>query len=678
MMLLFVICSHNLYAGSFPSVKDISWSIEKSHAWRPPFGLDRVGNSMDVVIRRAIVRDLSPKIKIRFLKRGKEINHNYLSFPDKKSEIIRQNIPAEADEVVLFYEGNTGKQITLGRKKVLWAQFECDATTQPEKIINPVDMGAILVPADWLLLQQGEKSIIQFAAINRANQTKQVELNAWFESDQQKTTSAKIALRSGRKEMIQLLSPSSRQEKNDTLNIVLTDENGVEVWKKQVPTMISQPIPVPQFGVVTTKLRYDVPILNIVNGKNEPLQYANAWKDDKSDYIVCLPNGSRWVFWRGASYIPIWASKYNTGLSYEWAERISPNDGFTDCPEPLMDKELRYGNVAIIESSPSRIHIRWSYQSCDFNYKVNGDYAREDYYFYPDGTGIRALTLTSIPQAEYEVAEFILLASQASVPFDVMPENPLRLISFKTGEQQLVSLPEKDTSWKTLAEPVIYSMKLHRNEPMSAFSFNPMLTQKPFAFGPFYDKGLTVTPAYWGGHWPLSQGFNTGRSINESLWAGPSHNSLITWAVKRPAPIRSEITTTRDALGVLKQMRTETWTWLIGMTDAAENDLLHTAFSYAEPPLLTVKGGRCKPEVYSLERKALQIIAESASLHIRIQPVRWTVNPVFEIAGGAKQIQSIKIGDKNLAADEYRWDGKTLWVKTALQEPTNLSIGFSE
>ena len=68
-----------------------------------------------------------------------------------------------------------------------------------------------------------------------------------------------------------------------------------------------------------------------------------------------------------------------------------------DCVEPLQDKELRYGRVEIVESTPARVHVRWSYQSCDLDYKVGGNFAVEDYYFYPDGFGTRVLTLTANP-----------------------------------------------------------------------------------------------------------------------------------------------------------------------------------------------------------------------------------------------------------------------------------------
>ena len=74
-----------------------------------------------------------------------------------------------------------------------------------------------------------------------------------------------------------------------------------------------------------------------------------------------------------------------------------------------MDKELRYGRVEIVESTSARVHVRWSYQSTDFNYKVWGDEAVEDYYFYPDGFGTRVVSLKADPKNDYELSEFIIL-----------------------------------------------------------------------------------------------------------------------------------------------------------------------------------------------------------------------------------------------------------------------------
>ena len=88
-----------------------------------------------------------------------------------------------------------------------------------------------------------------------------------------------------------------------------------------------------------------------------------------------------------------------------------------------MDKELRYGRVRLVESTPARVHVRWSYQSCDFNYKVWGDSAVEDYYFYPDGFGTRVLTLQSDPKtANYELSEFIVLTPAVDLSVEYFPD----------------------------------------------------------------------------------------------------------------------------------------------------------------------------------------------------------------------------------------------------------------
>src|SRR5205814_3200389 len=131
---------------------------------------------------------------------------------------------------------------------------------------------------------------------------------------------------------------------------------------------------------------------------------------------------------------------HGTGLSYEWAYTGPLPEGFVDSVEPLMDKELRYGRVKIIESTPARVHVRWSYQSCDFTYKVWGDSADEDFYFYPDGFGTRVLTLQSVLDSNYELSEFIILTPQDTYPFSVLPDNLVNIL-FLDGEKRSITFP---------------------------------------------------------------------------------------------------------------------------------------------------------------------------------------------------------------------------------------------
>ena len=197
----------------------------------------------------------------------------------------------------------------------------------------------------------------------------------------------------------------------------------------------------PAFGAVETKLRYDAAISVNDPRTGAPLpsiEYNTAWNPKLNDVVVFLPNGSRFVFWRGASYAPLgWTLQY--GLQLPVGGTIPP-PGFIDAVEPLQDKELRYGRVRIIESTASRVHVRWTYQSVDFQYRSLGDEATEDFYFYPDGFGTRVVTLASTRGEDYAFSEFIVLLPQKAFPLEVLPTPQVDML-FLDGEEKRVTFP---------------------------------------------------------------------------------------------------------------------------------------------------------------------------------------------------------------------------------------------
>ena len=241
------------------------------------------------------------------------------------------------------------------------------------------------------------------------------------------------------------LPPAPPTGERDFLAIILDDGAGNVLWRKEIPVMlVHNPPPRPRFGATYERLRYDAPISvrEPGTGKFSGMTYADAWKPELRDVVVWLPNQTRFVFWRGSSYIPFWAGPHNTGACYEWAEIISQPQGAVDCVEPLMDKELRYSRVEIVESTRARVHVRWSYQSTDFHYKVWGDAAVEDYYFYPDGFGTRVVSLASDPKNDYELSEFIILSPQGAYPFDVLPDNPVDAL-YMDGRKRVFRFPTR-------------------------------------------------------------------------------------------------------------------------------------------------------------------------------------------------------------------------------------------
>ena len=227
---------------------------------------------------------------------------------------------------------------------------------------------------------------------------------------------------------------------NDVLHLALLDSQEEELWHKKINAMyVASPPNLPAFGATELKLRYDPPIsVNTAGGgKLDFIDYDTAWDESLQDVVVTLPSGGRFVFWRGSSYIPFWMGENNTGMCYEWAETTPPPGAFVDSIEPLMDKELRFGRVEIIESTAARVHVRWTYQSTDFTYPVWGDQAVEDFYFYPDGFGTRVLSLTRKPGTKYELSEFIVLTPQSAYPLDVLPKNMVDFVYFDGGKYEV-------------------------------------------------------------------------------------------------------------------------------------------------------------------------------------------------------------------------------------------------
>ena len=142
-----------------------------------------------------------------------------------------------------------------------------------------------------------------------------------------------------------------------------------------------------------------------------------------------------------------------------------------------MDKELRYSRVEIVESTAARVHVRWTYQSTDLQYKVWGDAAVEDYYFYPDGFGTRVVNLKADPTNDYELSEFIILTPHGAYPFAVLPDDPVDAL-FLDGRKHAFRFPNP-TARARPGRPTPGTCRRsigcgsHKDEELAAVYFNP-------------------------------------------------------------------------------------------------------------------------------------------------------------------------------------------------------------
>lgn len=657
--------------------------IVPSHPWLPPFGLDRVGRPLVVEVKLPATPAANTAYCLAGYVNGKEVQRHNLPATAKSTAGQKVNVEFNVwpKEVVLLAKSTADeKEHRVTTQSVDVPALDADAEAKPVHEIHPVDLGTILVPQNWLLLTGGQAANVEVAALSRGDDMAGATASAWYESAPQTRATAALPLSRDRRQMVKLaLAGSSTTLERDTLHATIADGAGRELWRKDLPVMlVQQPPRWPRFGATAAKLRYDAPIsVRESDGSFSKLDYARAWDMRLNDVVVSLPNGSRFVFWRGSCYIPFWAGRNNTGMCYEWAE-TRQKDG-VDCVEPLMDKELRYGSVEIIESTAARVHVRWRYESCDFNYKVWGDTAVEDFYFYPDGFGSRVLTLQRAPEQGYELSEFIILTPQGAVPFSVLPPNLVDIL-FLDGEKRGLIFPyaaaEQGAKLQSRNLPAVYRVRLHKDEPTAAVYFCPNDLQLPqHIFKPFEDSGRVVTPCYWGSHWPLARGQTTVARINDRIYSTPAANSVMSWAQQRPEPLRDASLQTLDSLGRSRPMRVQTWAWLISMTDAPDARLIDWARSFSAPPSVSdLKGARLAAEPYIPERRAIGLQAEAARIELTLTPGKVCVNPVLEITAWDGKSVDVWLGGRRLAPKDYAWDGRVLWIDSTFSEATHVRI----
>lgn len=661
--------------------------VEPNHAWRPPFGLARIDGPVTVTVTSTGNWMPTRGYHLDCFRQGRVIQQDVIQFPTHAPLVVRRQLPSWPDQVVLRPAGRPAEESEIVRQQFKPPTFEADAVARPSRSVNPVDLGFLLFPEDRLLLRAGQKGIVKFAAISRAKQFDRAQLRCWFESNASLAESQTIRLDIDKRVTCELaLPPTKRLPRRDVLRVGLYGPDGNELWQKKILTrIVHSPPDLPSFGATQLKLNYELPIVVYEKGgggAHTELPYDQGWDAKFHDVVVSFPNGARFVFWRGASYIPFWAGTHNTGFTYEWAESTPPKAGeYVDAVEPLMDKELRYARVQIMESTPARVHVRWTYQSCDFHYKVWGDSMQEDFYFYPDAFGTRVLTYRGIPDIKVEVSELIVLTAPMAYPLNVLPENLVDFL-FTNGDKHELKFPRRRRAGADFVNPnnlpPIYRIRIHQDEQLSAIYHSPWDRSLPYRiYMPFEDQDEMVTMAYWGSHWPLSRGQNTGRrkQINDGIAIAPAHNSIMTWGNQRvPLPLTDRRIVGTNTLGEETQQQLRRWAWLIGMTDASDEELIDRARSYGTSAPLQISGADSAR--WDPTSRSFRIEVDSEDVELKITPREICVNPVLVFAGSIRKLNSVLLDGIPLAANRFVWDGKCLWLVAKLTRPAQLALKF--
>lgn len=677
-----------LCATAEPAVLQVS--VDRGHPWRPPFGIERVGAPLHARVTLTGKPDGDRAYWVDAYAAGQLAGSHALEFTGEGTTWwAAVKLVGVPDEVrVMARDKAGGAPVELLLQPVVAPALEAEAVARSDRAVNPVDLGAILVPEDWILLGGGQSAVVEVAALSRSQSLPGLRMRARMGDGE--PVEVGFPLQRDQRATRKVGVPCRSRAARETLRVSLVDGDRT-LWEKEIAVMVVAEAPRwPVFGAVETKLRYDPPISVIdssTGAKLPPLDYDTAWKPELNDVVVFLPNGSRFVFWRGTNYVPFWAGSHNTGVCYQWGENLSipihHPDGTRDFPEPLYDFELRYGSVEIIESTPSRVHVRWTYQATDVHYNIWGDQVREDFYFYPDGFGTRALTIASKPGSRYQLSEFLILTPQASYPLEVLPGHIADVLFLDGGKVSLRTPFEKvidpatgkqRREWPTSRDQAaVFRIFAHRDDPAAAIYFHPDdKAMALFSFTGLYDRGGLVSPVYWGSHWPLGRGKITGWSVDDRIYESPAHNAIGGWLPNSDGkggwgnwevrPFESGQFPMLDTLGRAKVMDFNRWSWLIAKTEASDEALLNWARSYSAPPTVELTGAAVALPSYAPERRAIRLAARSPTVVVRIRPSSCTVNPVIEIADVPGDLRQVSLDGRVLPAAEYAWDGATFWL----------------
>ena len=404
-------------------------------------------------------------------------------------------------------------------------------------------------------------------------------------------------------------------------------------------------------------------------------QWDNAWRVGEFPDVVVRFGESpiRFVFWRGTSYIPHWVTENGIWYNNEFCETWGDIKG---CGEPMSDKQTRYSNVRVIESSPARCVVHWRYALTDVFYDIArtddatgwGDWADEVYTIYPDGTAVRDITLhSSQPAAPHEWHESIVVMGQGFSPMNSI--EPVGLTLVDNGGERV------DYSWENATPP----KRPGKPEHPVIHVVNTKSKYKPFAIlrpqdAPTFDifdgeirRDVSIYP--WWNHWPAAKFASDGRYAVAADRVSHSSLSHLAWNYFQTGP---------------NWMRK---IMLVGLTEQPAENLLPLARSWAKPAELILNGAGFTSEGFDSAQKAYVVKCAKAgtklSCTLAASAESPAVNPCFVLLGwGGKDAKLTLNGKSVLPGETFRighrqtidGDDLIVWIKTDSAAPITISI----
>ena len=508
----------------------------------------------------------------------------------------------------------------------LIAEFEFNANPR----INPVDLGRVLIPNDTVLLNAQQKLDLNFQLIFPGESgTHKIAVNARAENRDgdvllqgtYEDTLVEGSLKPG------TLSLQTAELAPGKYRLIVTVSQGGSLLYEEKKWLFREDTPVParDFGAFYTSLGYDgpVPVYDRKSKEWSTAKWDDLWiRGPHKDIVVAFPNGGRFVFWRGSSNVPFWASAANVGLTYEWLEAAWGRGGLTDCIEPLQDKKCMFSRPHIIANSPARAVIDWRYALIDLEYIIaDEEWAEETYVFYPDGFGVRKAKGSFVPMTWHEANEFIVFIPSGINPFDIFPADAVSILSLDGTKSETISYPQPSGKWEA-DTAAVFRVHISRDDASTPIMVSRRFKNFIVQYDGWKQDGRYISPSYWGVHYPVTRGYPTTVTAPPGWRERPGHASL--------TAIDTEPFSRKMVNSNLEQV---TWAWLIGNTDLPDDELLVAARSWAEPLPVEVWEGAKNCTYAPFERGYTLTSDGSGTVKVKFTgaPAEKVFNPVFLI-----------------------------------------------
>ena len=346
--------------------------------------------------------------------------------------------------------------------------------------------------------------------------------------------------------------------------------------------------------------------------------WDNLWRfGEHADVVVGFDQlPTKFVFWRGVSYIPMLVNESNQWFTHEFNETGGTASAPGDC-EPMSDKACWDSHVRIIENNGARAVVHWRYrlENPDHhwaNYDANGwgDIADWYYYIYPDGVACKIMRCySSKPRTWHEWNEQIVVLGEGQHPESVVGKAPVMTLIDRAGKAT-------DYDWNPNPPNPKYKGQVVQKIHFTG-KYHPFAIQD-FDGGDVYSGERTwysVFPSW--NHWPTSQVNSSGRNASFPDRAAHSSISHLSW------PLSSQ---QQGNISYEERLLME------GMTDQPAAALATLARSWLDAPAITqVTGGTSQGYIPGRRAYALGWSATPLRFQIAATEAKPIHNLCFEI-----------------------------------------------